>query len=284
MQFLDSRPPSGGAVPIGLAYGPIVPPFLERHRDLVDYVEVPFEQLRHAPDSARIQDDVPVILHCSSMSIGGFVAPSADTLTAIRGHATGTGTPWIGEHLAFISADPVEGLECDLDPIELTYTVCPQLSEETIERVETNLARMREWFPMPIILENSPQYFDMPGSTMTMPEFVAEVSQQCDVDLLLDITHFLIATTNMGLDPAKSLDMWPVERVVEVHLSGMSEQSGSWWDDHSAPVPDAAFDVLAQVAKRVQPRAVTFEYNWAPSIPGQMLLAQIDRVRELFPA
>lgn len=284
MRFLDSGPPPAGGVSIGLAYGPIVPDFLQRHRDLLDYVEVPFEQLRHSPVTARIQDDIPVVLHCSSMSIGGFVPPSEGTLDAIDGYASRTRTPWIGEHLAFISAEPVDGLESDLDPIELTYTVSPQLSEETIERVGMNLARMRERFQMPIILENSPQYFEMPGSTMKMPHFVAEVSRQCDVDMLLDITHFLIATSNMGLDPVESLDTWPVERVVEVHLSGMSEQAGSWWDDHSAPVPDAAFDVLEQVSTRVRPRAVTFEYNWAPSIPDALLVSQISRVRELFAA
>jgi uncharacterized protein (UPF0276 family) len=284
MQFLDSEPSPVSGVSVGLAYGPIVPEFLRRRRDLLDYVEVPFEQLRHSPATAQIQDDIPVILHCSSMSIGGFVPPSEETLEAIDRHATRTRTPWIGEHLAFISAEPVEGLESDLDPVELTYTVSPQLSAETVERVGVNLARMRERFQVPIILENSPQYFDMPGSTMRMPEFVAAVSRQCDVDLLLDITHFLIATSNMKLDPLESLDTLPVERVVEVHLSGMSKQSGSWWDDHSAPVPEAAFDVLAQVSERVQPRAVTFEYNWAPSIPDSLLVSQISRVRELFAA
>lgn len=283
MQYVD-LPPAFGDVLVGLAYGPVVPGFLERHRNLLDYVEVPFEQFRHSPAAERVQDGVPVILHCSSMSIGGFVPPSEDTLEAIDGHAERTRTPWIGEHLAFISAEAVDGMESDLDPIELTYTVCPQLSQETVERVGINLTRMRERFPMPIILENSPQYFEMPGSTMTMPEFVTEVSRQCDVDLLLDITHFLIATSNMGLDPIKSLEMLPVERVVEVHLSGMSEQSGSFWDDHSAPVPDVAFEMLARVAKRVRPRAVTFEYNWAPSIPDALLVLQLSRVRELFAA
>lgn len=29
---------------------------------------------------------------------------------------------------------------------------------------------------------------------------------------------------------------------------------------------------------------MTFEYNWAPSIPDTMLVSQITRVRELFAA
>ncbi len=55
------------------------------------------------------------------------------------GEAARTGTPWIGEHLAFISADGLGG--DGASPTSLTYTVCPQLSEETVERV---LALVRE--------------------------------------------------------------------------------------------------------------------------------------------
>jgi hypothetical protein len=76
----------------------------------------------------------------------------------------------------------------------------------------------------------------------------------------------------------------PLERVVEVHLSGMSLQSGRWWDDHAALVPDAAFEFLASVADRVQPKAVTFEYNWAQALPEQTVVDQLARVRELLAA
>lgn len=254
--------------------------FIERHRDFVDFVEVPFEQLRHHPPTARIQEEIPILLHCSSMSVAGFVPPSEATLDEIADHAIRTRTPWIGEHLAFISAGALDDAE-EAPPTELTYTVCPQLSEETVERVEANLRRLQARFLVPIILENSPQYFALPGSTMTMSAFIGEVDRRCDVEWLLDVTHFLITTSNMGLDPLMSVHELPLERVVEVHLSGMSKQSGRWWDDHAAPAPEAAFELLAGITDRIRPRAVTFEYNWAPSIPESVVVAQIARTREL---
>src|SRR5437867_310444 len=111
---------------LGLAYGPGVPPFVDRNPGLIDYVELPFELLRHDPASASIQKLAPVILHCASMSIAGFVRPSEDTLSAIAQQAERTGTPWIGEHLAFISADGLASGAVLHEPITLTYTVCPQ--------------------------------------------------------------------------------------------------------------------------------------------------------------
>ena len=281
MQHLTLEP--GEPVVVGLANGPIVRPFMEWSRSHVDYVEVPYEQFRFDPSTADIQSDIPIILHCSSMSVAGFVPPREETLDQIAGHVARTRTPWIGEHLAFISADPLDGGDAVDDgsgrTIELTYTVCPQLSEETVERVGQNLRALRERFDVPIILENSPQYFAIPGSTLSMPEFVAAVAEQCDVDLLLDITHWLITAGNVGLDPAESAESLPLERVREVHLSGLSHQSGRWWDDHAVPVPEEAFELLERLAPRLHPQAVTFEYNWAPSISRTVLAAQIDRVR-----
>jgi uncharacterized protein len=275
-----------GPVAVGLSNGPIVGPFLEWSGGGVDYVETAFEQLRFDPAAADVAPGLPVILHCSSMSVAGFVPPDEHTLRQIEDVAQAVSTPWIGEHLAFITADPLAGgdpiEDGSTDPVTLTYTVCPQLSEETIELVKQNLAVLRSRFREPIILENSPQYFDVPGSTMTPPQFLGQVADRCDVDLLLDLTHWMITANNTGTDPLASLEAVPLERVREVHLSGLSKQDGRWWDDHSVPVPEEVFDLLMKIADRVSPAAVTFEYNWAPSVHRDVLARQIARVREVF--
>jgi Uncharacterized protein conserved in bacteria len=253
-----------------------------RIRGWSDYVEIPFEQLRHAPDTASIQETVPVILHCASMSVAGFVPPTDATLDAIEREAERTRTPWIGEHLAFITAD---GLNMDADtggsPTALTYTVCPQMSEETVQRVADNLASLQSRFSAPLILENSPQYFAVPGSTMPMVDFIGAVLSRCDVGLLLDLSHFLITMLNTGADANKEIDKLPLERVVEIHLSGLNVQSGVVWDDHATPAPAAVFGLLERVLERARPRALTLEYNWSPSFPQATLKAHLDRVRQM---
>jgi uncharacterized protein (UPF0276 family) len=268
-----------GTVAVGLALGPIVPEFVRANPGLIDYVEIPFEQLRHTPEAGAIQEKVPVILHCASMSVAGFVPPDQQTLKAIEREAERTGTPWIGEHLAFITADPIE--DDDADPTSLTYTVCPQMSDETVERVASNLASLQQHFDVPLILENSPQYFDIPGSSLSMVDFVSAVVERCKVGLLLDLTHFLISMLNTKNDPVSEIDRLPLEQVVEVHVSGLNVQSGIAWDDHASPAPPVVFDLLERVMKRVRPKAVTLEYNWSPQFPETMLVRHIDRVHEI---
>jgi uncharacterized protein len=279
MKYLHAN---SGTVAVGLAFGPIVPEFVLANPDLIDYVEIPFEQLRHSPEVSSIQDSVPVILHCASMSVAGFVPANQETLRAIKCEAERTRTPWIGEHLAFITADAIDNEAGEkAKPTALTYTVCPQMSEETVERVASNLASLQSIFNVPLILENSPQYFHVPGSSLSMADFVTAVIERCRVGLLLDLTHFLISMLNSKKDAISEIDRLPLEKVVEVHISGLSVQSGIAWDDHSAPAPPEVFDLLRRVLGRVRPKAVTLEYNWSPDFPESMLLKHIDQIREI---
>lgn len=269
-----------GTTAVGLALGPIVPEFIEANPGLLDYVEIPFEQLRHSPDVGAIQETLPVILHCATMSVAGFVPPNETDLRAIEAEAERTKTPWIGEHLAFITADSLD-TDKEKTATALTYTVCPQLSEETVARVAENLTALQSRFKAPLILENSPQYFDVPGSTMAMTDFIGAVVARCDVGLLLDLTHFLIAMLNTGRDAAKELSRLPLEHLVEVHISGLNVQSGVAWDDHATPATEPVFRLLDQVLKRARPRAVTIEYNWSPSFPQSTLKKHVERVNEM---
>lgn len=273
MKFLD---PAAGRAHVGLAHGPSVLAAVDANPGLVDYVEIPFEQLRHAPGLASIQDAVPLVLHCASMSVAGFVPPAEATLEAIEREAERMRTPWIGEHLAFVSADP---LETDGAPTNLTYTVCPQLSEEVVRRACDNVAALAGRFRAPLILENSPQYFPIPGSTMSMVEFIDAVLSRCDAGLLLDLTHFAITMQNTGGDALREIDGLPLERVVEIHISGLSVQSGIAWDNHATPAPPLVFDLFERVLARARPRAVTLEYNWSPDFPPRVLRAHLERVR-----
>jgi len=273
---------NSGTTAVGLAFGPIVPEFAAANPQLLDYVEIPFEQLRHSPEVGAIQETIPVILHCASMSVAGFVLPEAGTLKAIEREADRTKTPWIGEHLAFISADALDADgENTASPTALTYTVCTQLSEETVERVAYNLSKLQPVFGVPVILENSPQYFHVPGSTMPMTDFIGAVAARCEVGLLLDLTHFLISMLNTGQDAAKEIDRLPLEQVVEIHISGLNHQSGVAWDDHAVPASEAVFGLLKRVLTRARPSAVTLEYNWSPSFPQSTLKKHLVRVHEM---
>lgn len=267
---------------IGLAYGPGAEDFARQHPDRINYIEIPFEQLRCSPIVADIQAFVPIVLHCASLSIAGFRSPDAQTVDAVSAALSSTRSPWIGEHLAFISAESIsDKLGGTGQPVALSYTICPQLSEETVERVVDNVKTLTSKISTPLIVENSPQYFLIPGSTMNMTDFIGEVVARSNIGLILDLSHFWITAHNTGLNVFREFERLPLERVMEVHISGVSVQSGIAWDDHALPAPDVLFELLELLTTRARPRALTFEYNWSTNFPLSILNQHIDRARNI---
>lgn len=283
MPDVFSRP--GPAV--GIAYSSSTPAFLSRHPEAVDYVEVPFELLQHDPAAAEVGQVKPIVLHCASLSVAGSVPPSEETVAAIRRWVETTGTPWVGEHLSFISAEAVTGADeyAPGEPYNIGYTVAPPMNEETVETVLAAVARDGESLGVPLLLENPPLYFPVPGSTMGQIELVRElVNRLPSLGLLLDLTHFLITARNVGFDPLTEIGRYPLERVVEVHVSGVEEQEGAHWDNHASRAPEIVFELLGEVLPRAPARAVTLEYNWSSRFPSSVLLDELARARAVIAA
>jgi uncharacterized protein (UPF0276 family) len=83
----------------------------------------------------------------------------------------------------------------------------------------------------------------------------------------------------MDFDARAEIARLPLERLVELHVSGHDVQSGTAWDDHAGLADEATFELVEAVLARSRPRAVTFEYNWAPDVPDDVVVAHIERVR-----
>jgi uncharacterized protein (UPF0276 family) len=232
-----------------------------------------------------LRESKPLVLHCATLSLGGSVPCPESTVRDIAEWVTRTETPWLGEHLAFITAERDEiGGHADEyapgEPYNLGYTVSPPMNATTLDRVVANLARYQPHFPVPLLLENSPLYFRLPGTTMTQTEFMSAICQRTDIGLLLDLAHFHITAQTMGFDGQTELEEFPLERVVEIHISGVDEQVGARWDNHAARAPDAVFRLLEQALERAPARAVTLEYNWSSVFPRSVLLEELTRTRE----
>lgn len=294
-------PASGTAV--GLTYAEYVPGLVKSDPRLLDYVEIAFEQLLHTPEVVAIRSEIPIVLHCASLSIAGN-APLPPVLASKLEYWIGeTETPWLGEHLAYVRSDgclrevaehvaaaPAPGIEgaefvVDGTPFNVGYTVSPQLSELILRRVIDSSADWEERLGKQVLIENGPVYFSMPGSTMTQVEFFnALCEERPDASILLDLSHLAITAANTSADPFETLAALPLDRVVEVHLSGAREEAGCVWDDHTMPAPALVFDLLEQLMQRARPRAVTLEYNWDATFPVETVIRDVARTRGIIAA
>jgi uncharacterized protein (UPF0276 family) len=225
-------------------------------------------------------------LHCASLSVAGSVLPSAETIENIRYWARKTGTPWIGEHLSFISAPSVlSDMYADEyaagQPYNIGYTMPPPLNQTELDTVVASINGLRNAFDIPIILENPPIYFPIPGSEMDQVTFINLLVEQTGVGLLLDLAHFFITSQNEGFDPLEMVTALPLEQVVEVHISGVNAQNGIHWDHHADRAPEMVYRMLEVVLRRARPRAITLEFNWNSKFPEKVLLEELRNTRSI---
>ncbi|MEH2435320.1 MAG: DUF692 family multinuclear iron-containing protein [Nostoc sp.] len=61
-------------------------------------------------------------------------------------------------------------------------------TQEAVEVICRNIAEVRRWVDVPLILENITYMVTLPGAEMTEAQFLAEVVEHSDCGLLLDIT------------------------------------------------------------------------------------------------
>jgi uncharacterized protein (UPF0276 family) len=269
---------------VGIAYGQATSRLLRDHPSAVDYVEIPFELLQHSPSVVDISRLKPIILHCASLSVAGSVDPPEGTMTAIGEWIHRTNTPWLGEHLSFITAEketagPFADEYAPNEPYNLGYTVSPPFNEATMQFVLRSIERATRRFDVPILLENSPIYFPIPASTMTQIEFISELCRRANVGLLLDLAHFYISSQTMKFDSMSEVQSLPLDRVVEIHISGVDVEAGGHWDNHARRAPEIEFDLLSAVLPLAPVKAITLEYNWSGRFPLAVLLEELARTR-----
>lgn len=264
-----------GATAIGITWSPHTRHFIAEYPKYFDFVEIAFEQLHYGTEV----DDfpVPIVLHCASLSLAGFVDPSPALINSVSDCISDTSTPWIGEHLAFLSGQSLNGEEI----LSSNFTLAPQLSAQTVQRVAHNWNLLQSQFDVPMILENPPQYFKMPGSTLTMADFMTEVCAACQCGMLLDLAHLLISARNLGHDPFYLLQRIPWNQVVELHIADGRVYDGIVWDNHAGNPDEIIWEMLEFSLEHCQPWAITLEFNWLIDYRSDFFTSKVERIRKI---
>jgi uncharacterized protein (UPF0276 family) len=117
---------------------------------------------------------------------------------------------------------------------------------------------------------------------MSETEFVSRVVEASGAPLLLDVNNVYVNARNFAFDPVRALGELPLERVIEIHVAGHSEQaSGLVLDTHGTPVCAGVFALLEAALERTGPVPVLLERdNDVP--PLSVLLEELGALRSVY--
>jgi uncharacterized protein (UPF0276 family) len=218
----------------------------------------------------RIRQRFPVVMHGVSMSIGSSDDIDVEYLKTVRALASRIEPHWISDHLCWTG---VEGRNLH-DLLPLPYT------EEALSAVVTRVGQVQDILGRQILLENVSSYLTFHASAMSEWEFLREVAQRADCNILLDNNNIYVSSVNHGFDPAKYLQAMPASRVRQLHLAGHSDMGGHLIDTHDHPIVPPVWELYAKAVAQFGDVPTMIERDDNIPALGE-LVAELDLARAI---
>ncbi len=226
------------------------------HAGLVDGVEVgPWCSLRQIREYRSLLPRMAFYFHGGDLiQEVGFIPGTASRIAA---YLRATETPWLSVHLLMWLPGMVWLMRRWGWRVPLPD---PERATESFIRRVSNLARAVN---VPVLLENDePPPFD--GYEFEVhPERVAHVLDATGCGLLLDIAHARLSAERLGMDAQAYLSRLPLDRVVQLHVSGPRSRNGRLFDAHE-PLQEVDYRLLEFVLAQTRPKVMTLEYVREP--------------------
>lgn len=217
----------------------------------------------------RLREDYEFSVHAVGLSLGSVDGLDETHLDRVAALIRRLQPALVSDHLAW----SVVGGRYFNDLLPLPYT------EEALQVVATNVDRLQERLGRQVLVENPSCYLGFAHSTLSEPEFLAELARRTGCGLLLDANNIVVTAHNLRLDPAAWLDGLPASAIGQYHLAGhaVNDADGEpvLIDDHGSRVSEGVWALFDEIVLRCGPRPTLVE--WDTDLPPLDLL--LDEAR-----
>ncbi len=226
---------------LGIGWRPELAWMIQKRKDIA-FVEILAEDFSSAlkpiePIRQLINRGVEVIVHGTTLNLGGSEIPDRESLAHLNGLARQHGSPLVSEHLAFVKAGGLESGH--LLPIQRT--------QENLEIVVENISIAQAALSVPLAIENIATLFEWPDNEMDEVTFLCEVVSRTGVLLLLDVANLFANATNHNFSVDHYLSKLPFEKLAYVHVAGGIFKGPLYHDTHCHSIKNPVLDLLRQV-------------------------------------
>jgi len=250
---------------------------LEREPDEVRWLEIHPENYiarggRFELNLERALERWGVLTHGLTCGVG-TVEPFDPAYTRqLRDLLERVGAPFHSEHLCFGGVDGT--FLHDLLPLPF--------NAESVKTAAARVRELRDAIERPVAVENISYYADpLDRGGWDETDFVLEVVDAADCQLLLDVNNVYVNSLNHGFDPRPTIDRIPRERVVQIHVAGhLTRDDGIIIDTHGEDVCEGVYELLGYTMARLGAVPVLLERD--QNIPAlDDLLVEVRRLTEI---
>jgi uncharacterized protein (UPF0276 family) len=207
---------------------------------------------------AEAQTQLPVAVHFTLTAGSGKLKKTADW-DFIAGLLDQTHTPYVNLHLS-----PTLKYFPDYSVDKLSHAQSKKVFKAMRKDVR---AAVREFGPERVIVENVPYRGsqDKVFRTAVEPQWIGEIVEDTGCGLLLDISHARISAHQLGVDACEYMEQLPIEKIKELHFTGLHDLDG-YLQDHLS-ILEADWPFLEWALDRIHsgrwavPWLLAFEYG-----------------------
>ena len=216
-----------------------------------------------------LTEKVPFVTHGLSLSIGSPAPLDESFVHDVKKFLDEHNIRCYSEHLSYCSD---QGHLYDLMPIPFT--------EEAVHYVADRIKHVQDILERKIAIENV-SYYAAPGKEMDEINFIKDIVEEADCDLLLDVNNIYVNSVNHNYDPIEFLQALPCERVAYCHVAGhYNEAEDLIVDTHGADVIDPVWDILDKAYELFgnMPTLLERDFNFPPI---DVLMQEVHTIRNL---
>ncbi|HEU0054504.1 MAG TPA: DUF692 family protein [Longimicrobium sp.] len=283
---------------VGVLYNPSLERFVRDDLDALDYLAiipdrfwsdegpgVRGERYDELEAMGELLDEVAqtktIVGHSVGLSIGSAELFDTQHVEQIAKWQARYRMPWHSDHLSFLRMPGVDAHT----PLSAGLPMPVPYDRDVLELLAERVDHVQRRVPVPFLLENNVYYVDLPDQEMTEPEFLNALTARTGGGVLLDVHNVVVNATNHGFDPRDFIFALELDRVVELHIAGGSEQDGFYTDSHAGPVADAVWELLDDVvAAAPNLCGITFEFgeSYFGLMEARGVRAELDRARAVW--
>lgn len=286
---MEEKPDLG----IGIVYFQGFETLLEKNSDLIHAIEVEPQTLWfESKDTKSYQIDVkqnqliksfslPIVFHGVGAPVGGSSQPDERTLNTIKNHASELNPLWFSEHLSFNTFEENDIL------VQTNFLLPPIQTQESITHATAAIRKYQAQLNLPFAFETATNYLNPIYGDIPDGQFVAEIAEQADCNILLDL-HNIFANEKNGRQSVKEfINQLPLERVSEIHLADGFFFRDYYLDAHSGISTDELFDLSMEVVKSLPNlKLIVFEMlpEYLNQISDKNFRYQLERMNQIWDA
>lgn len=203
----------------------------------------------------QISERQPLIMHGVALSIGSTDPLDRAYLRQLVALRERYRCAWLSDHLCWTG---VAGKNSH-DLLPMPYT------RESLRHLLRRVKQVQDIIGAPLLLENPSTYVQFAADQMPEWEFLAELCERADCGIMLDVNNVYVSSRNHDFTPATYFDALPWDRVVQIHVSGHTDEGTHCVDTHIGPVIDPVWELLGEAWHRAGGASVLLE--WDAEIP-----------------